>query len=310
MKWILLLVSMTAARVFAQSVDYWLHFPDEQRRAFAQLSYENDVFAATDRYYSQGIVACYKRPVGDSSDLRGFFLPLKKSRRQIGFGIDHMAFTPSSISWDSIQYYDHPYAGTLRLNALFETIDTAHDRSLAWTVSVGVIGPEALGYEMQSVIHKALDNPLPKGWKHQLSTGLLLDAGIHGEHRAPGTADWLIIVLEAAANAGTSRIDFTFGSRLGIMFATHNNFFRILLYMNPAFRFVGYDATLQGSLIGRSSNYFVPAKDVTRVVFEREFGISGRFKHLQISGVYQMHSNNYRQGMMHRWGGLRVGWYF
>jgi lipid A 3-O-deacylase len=301
---------MTAARVFAQSVDYLLHFPDEQRRAFAQLSYENDVFAATDRYYSQGIVACYKRPVGDSSNFRGFFLPMKKSRRQVGFGIDHMVFTPSSILSDSIPYYDHPYAGTLRLNAMFETIDTARDRSLAWTFSIGVIGPEALGYEMQTLIHKTFDNPLPQGWKHQLNSGLLIDAGIHGEHRAPGTPDWLIIVMDLGANAGTSRIDLTFGSRLGVMFASHNNFFRIHLYMNPAFRFVGYDATLQGSLISRSSDYFVPASDVTRVVFEREFGISGRFKHLQISGTYQMHSNNYRQGMMHRWGGLRVGWYF
>lgn len=310
MKWMLLLVCVVAVRAFGQSVDYWLHFPDEQRKSYAFLGYENDFFAATDRYYSQGLVACYKRPVRDSSAFRGFFLPMSKARRQIGFGLDHMAFTPSSISWDSIVEQDHPYAATLRANVLFETIDTAHEEMLSWSLSLGIMGPEAFGGELQSAFHRSLDNPPPNGWSHQLSTGLLLDAGFHGEHRVSNTDQRLFLVLEAAANAGTSRIDATFGTRFGIQLKSRNNFLRFHAYMNPAFRFVGYDATLQGSLIGFKSEYVIPDKDVTRVVFEREFGISLRYKGLTLSGVMQLHTTNYRQGMLHRWGAVRVGWYF
>jgi len=294
---------------YSQSVDYWhnLSFPGERQ---AWIMYENDISAATDRYYSQGIAACYKQPLKEGSRLGKLFFPLPGAQKSIGFSGDHMAFTPTTIAFDSIMYDNHPYAATLRANVLFESVNPERGSALSWMLSAGVIGPEAQGEEMQTAIHRATDNPLPKGWDYQLNTGILLDAGMYARQRIAGAGRWFLLVAEESASLGTSRIDLSLGGKMQLQLSNKNARYLFSVYANPAIRLVGYDGTLQGSLIAQGSTVAVAGSRVSRVVFEREFGAMIRLGKFTMTGVFNLHSHQYNDGMTHRWGGIRVGLVF
>lgn len=301
--WILIMLLWGTAH--GQSIDYW-HHPGFRYRQQAWAHFDNDFFVATDRYYSQGMAVCYKLPVPTKSWFNNLFLPLKGGQNTIGFAVDHMAFTPSTIAFDSLLSNDRPFAGTARLNLLFESVDTDGNRALSWYVSGGFIGKEALGKELQTGVHRITDNPHPKGWHHQIRTGLLLDAGIHAQQRYVTFGRWFVAIAEESAHIGTSRIDATLGTRVQLQLFTNNKHWGLAFYANPAFRFVGYDGTLQGSLLGQRSEYVIAAKDVSRMVFEREFGIIGTASIVSLSAVFNMHTRQYDAGMTHRWGGIRL----
>ncbi len=305
MKRSLILIMLFCGTVYGQSIDFWQH-PGFRYRQQAWLNFENDFFVWTDRYYSQGLAVCYKQPLKSESWFNNLFLPLKGGQTMMGFAAEHLAFTPSTIAFDSLLSNDRPFAGTVRLHLLFESIDPQRNSSLSWTLSGGIIGKEALGKELQTGVHRITGNPHPKGWHHQIRTGLLLDAGLFAQQQYMNFGRWFIAVAEESANFGTSRIDATLGTRIQLQLFTPNKRWGIAFYANPAFRFVGYDGTLQGSIIGQRSEYIIARKDVSRVIFEREFGILGTAGNVSAMAVFNMHTKQYDAGMTHRWGGLRL----
>lgn len=309
MKWIVTFLLLFSLNAFGQSIDYRSNLSDKSGR-LAWLQYDNDFFAATDRYYSQGIALCYKLPVRETRFAKKLFLPLAGSRKQFGVGLDHMAFTPTTIAWDSVIHHDHPYAATIRLNFLFESIDSARQRSFSWMVSTGLIGPDARGKEMQTAIHRALENPLPKGWEHQVRNGFVLDLGINAQQRVLHFGQWMNLLVQESANAGTVRTDATLGTRLQVQYFTRRDRLRIVVYANPAVRFVGYDGTLQGATTSQRNEYTIAAKDVSRVILQREFGVNLQWGPMTATGVFQIQSHQYTGGLTHRWGGIRFGWRF
>ena len=290
-------------------MDFWTNFSDKPGQVI-WLNYENDFFASTDRYYSQGIAAVYKRPVSETGFGHKLFFRLPDSRKQFGAGVDHMAFTPTSIAFDSILMPNHPYAGTIRGNVFFESINDRKEQSFSWTASAGIIGPEAQGKEIQTGIHKALENPRPKGWEFQIQGGLLLDVGVNARQRIVGFGNWARLYTEESGNFGTARTDATLGARVQFQLYSKKDFLRVVAYFNPAVRFVGHDATLQGSIFNQRSPYTVPSEEITRIIFEREFGVNVQLGKLTASYTFQLHTKQYDAGMTHRYGGLRLGWIF
>ena len=305
----ILFLFISSLSAFGQSVDYW-HNLSFTRERQAWLTYENDIFAATDRYYSQGISVCYKNPVKEESKLSKLFFDIPGGAKTIGFGLDHMAFTPTTIAFDSIMYDNHPYAATFRANVLYETVNEERGNALSWMFSAGIIGPEAMGKEIQTAIHRATDNPIPKGWQYQINTGILLDAGIFARQRVAGIGRWFLLVAEENANLGTSRIDLNLGARMQLQLATKNSRYLFAVYFNPAGRFIGYDGTLQGSFISQPNIVTVASDRVSRAIFEREFGAIARVGNFSMTGVFNLHTRQYTNGMTHRWGGIRVAWIF
>lgn len=71
---------------------------------------------------------------------------------------------------------ERPYAGTFYLGARTWRHPSPQQ---TWTFDalLGVIGPAALGEEQQSGIHRAIEDKIPMGWRHQIQNGCLLDVG-------------------------------------------------------------------------------------------------------------------------------------
>lgn len=281
---------------FGQRTNFW---SSSNAKPMVWIHYENDLFAARDAYYSQGIAVNYKTEVMSQS----YFFKLKNSRQLLGFGLEHQVFTPSSIASNSILFNDRPYGATLRLDALFETLDTIRGNTIGWGISLGYIGPEAGGKQMQTGIHKATNNFLPLGWEHQLGTGLLMDGVFHGSQRLIDLKKMVLFDVIETVSLGASKSDAQLDGKVQLGYSGKNASFYVIAM--SGIRAVGYDASLQGALISRTSEYRIANADVTRFVFENEIGFGLQIRKVTFNYWYRFQSKVFEQGVGHVWGGLR-----
>lgn len=151
---------------------------------------ENDVFAGTDRYYSQGLrfalgwhdmqTPRWLGPVRGTIDLLSpFEHPPENSRFLLGLG--HSIFTPGDYQATTLITDDRPYAAWLYVTAALQSRENLDDGpgDDAWIASradvqdsfelqFGVIGPSALGEEVQNGFHEIINSPEFRGWDNQL----------------------------------------------------------------------------------------------------------------------------------------------
>jgi len=155
-----------------------LRADDDSQRLSVVL--ENDsLFFDSDKHYTQGLRIGYLGPdVKPSSgwnepfDLLGGLLPVfqagefERSRRYaLSFG--QSFFTPSVIAADPPDPSDRPYAGWLYLGAdLLQDTDKRMLEHLE--LQLGVVGPAALGKQVQRQWHEFIDGTEPLGWDSQL----------------------------------------------------------------------------------------------------------------------------------------------
>ena len=135
-----------------------------------QLFVENDVLARADRYYTNGI----KLGGGVPFDLLQF--PAAELLRQLapeGGGKIHLGlfagqnlYTPQSIRISEPQPLDRPWAAWLYLGGAAQR---AKDNRLDTVeIDLGLVGPSALGREVQTGWHKLIGSPQPMGWHNQI----------------------------------------------------------------------------------------------------------------------------------------------
>ena len=154
-----------------------LRADDGQRLSIIE---ENDsLFFDSDKHYTQGLRIGYLGPdvAQDSGwnepfDLLGGFLPAfpaaetERSRRY-GLSLGQSFFTPSVIAADPPDPRDRPYAGWLYFGVdLLQDTDRRMLEHLE--LQFGVVGPAALGEQVQRQWHELVDATEPLGWASQL----------------------------------------------------------------------------------------------------------------------------------------------
>jgi len=303
MKYLLAICCVVQFHVSAQYIRYTGEINDTTKKS-CFLQYENDLFVQTDRYYTQGIALNYKAILRSTSFAAGFFFKVPASRKRLSLGLDQQVFTPTSIRSDSLLNHDRPYAATLRFTTVFESTDTLKNRLFGWQFSVGMIGAGAFGKETQTGIHKATNNFLPLGWQHQMNTGLLVDVGAHVNYRLIAIRRWLSLDVNAQANLGTGNTSLLAGGNLNLCLV--KNKFAIGFYAKPSLRIVGYDATLQGSIIGLKSEYRITSNQLERFISEQETGVRLQLNRCSLDVWLRFQSHLFEGAVNHRWGGIRL----
>lgn len=142
------------------------------------LSLENDVFVGEDNGYTNGLALYYGKGRFERFTPANTLLPVHwllgntyinegvDRERAVAYGVFQAIQTPGDITDPSLQVNDVPYAGLLAFEAqLFSMSDTWVDRM---TLTVGVVGPLALGGEAQESVHAIVGGDQPQGWKHQI----------------------------------------------------------------------------------------------------------------------------------------------
>ena len=129
------------------------------------------------------------------------------------FGFGQGLFTPTDFTRADLVADDRPYAGVLLASFGYNARNDGHLRTTQ--LQLGVVGPAALGEEVQDAVHDALGDEKFRGWDHQLRNEPLL--GLVHEHMRRWPAD-------GSVNAGGWGWDAIghWGGSLG-NFATHAN---------------------------------------------------------------------------------------
>ncbi|UCE40673.1 MAG: lipid A deacylase LpxR family protein [Candidatus Aminicenantes bacterium] len=131
-----------------------------QNRDGFSLHLENDFFAGTDRYYTNGMKFTWI--TSGSTSRRSDSL----SRRAVSVSIGQNIYTPYDINLEDLIEDDRPYAG---ISYFTLALHKKEDRTMnTWEFLLGIVGPSSLAEELQSFVHGLLQNSEPKGWQHQL----------------------------------------------------------------------------------------------------------------------------------------------
>lgn len=153
----------------------------EQRPIYCgtySILFENDLFADTDRFYTNGIklswlsrdlrqyaqwqyTPMWLRPLFESMDS---FQPGRE--KNIGFFVGHKLFTPEDIRRRDLIVGDRPYAGWLFGGM---SLNSKNTRALdTIEIQLGWVGPGAQGEETQNFVHELRGIDTAKGWDNQL----------------------------------------------------------------------------------------------------------------------------------------------
>lgn len=165
--------------------------PPADPNGILTLQVENDAVSTlrgtSDQNYTSGLRLGY---VTSTNAVPGF---LERAGRAVwGDGVQRISidlsqsiFTPRNTQINPPNPRDRPYAGYLRVSgALIH--DTDSQRSLIG-LSLGVVGPSALGRQVQNGFHDLISDPENKGWGRQLKDEPAIEVLLEKTFRVPLT---------------------------------------------------------------------------------------------------------------------------
>lgn len=151
------------------------------------INWENDVFAGTDRYYTNGILATLSTPyLADEPQKRhmpGWSYPVinrlpfvsnPAARRAATLSFGQLIFTPENVLSPDLVTDDRPYAGYLFGGVGFNSLE--RNRLATWQFNIGVVGPASLAQETSDFIHRLFGGTPAQGWENQLANEPALEA--------------------------------------------------------------------------------------------------------------------------------------
>lgn len=299
----------------AQLTDNSSSFRNIHHTSYFRLLYDNDYFTKTDRYYSQGVTLEYVHPsVKKMLPAKLLWKPYT-THPQFGVTFNIFAYTPTSIVSDTILFDDRPFNAIISFKIFLLQEDTIHQQRVSTAFSAGIMGPAALGEEIQNTIHRWVDDPRPRGWKNQIQNDIIINYQLNYEKKLLGESNNFLLCAAAEARLGTLNTKISGGfnfmaGRFNKRFSprTYNNKkVEYYFYGQSRLHFIGYDATMQGGLFNRKSPYTISAGDISRVVFQADAGIVVNFKKWNFSYSQSFLTKEFRTGKYHRWGGLSAG---
>ena len=148
------------------------------------IYFENDLFSNTDRDYTNGVRFSWLSqdleslenwPLLEKIRLAVPWFAAEGRTHNVGIAFGQSIYTPEDIHTGALMEDDRPYAawlyGTLSLHR--KTARDLHRIEL----TLGVVGPEAMGEEAQNGVHKIRSIATADGWDNQLDTEIGLIFG-------------------------------------------------------------------------------------------------------------------------------------
>ncbi|MBQ5948794.1 lipid A deacylase LpxR family protein [Massilia sp. ST3] len=144
------------------------------------LTYENDEFFNTDRYYTNGIQLAVRhaqdtRSPGERRLLDGLCRWLGCAGGRLLFAqnsFGQLMYTPSDITVAARQDQDRPYAGLLYLERDYVFLSPDGQTLTTLDSQAGFTGRLSLAEQTQKLVHRIGDRPEPRGWDHQVGNAL------------------------------------------------------------------------------------------------------------------------------------------
>lgn len=228
---------------------------------------DNDLFVSykKDRYYTNGMFFTYR----NLSKTKNEKLEKKIHEWQLG----HLMFTPHKPTILSVSEHDRPFAsylyGSFGIKKVYK-----NQQILKGEIQLGVIGPPALGEQLQNFIHDIYGFDRPIGWKYQIRSAVGININAHyTKHITTDKDNRNDINFINSLRIGTVFTDISTGvhGRFGFLklqpitnsvaFNTSLNNeqtssvrgIESMFYYKTTLTYALYDATIQGSFLNTSS---------------------------------------------------------
>ena len=273
---------------------------------------DNDLYVSTsrDRYYTSGIFINYR------------YLSNKKNNNLekliYEWQIGHEMYTPNKATVSDISFHDRPFAAHLyagfKMNRIYKS-----KKIFSSNIQLGLIGPNALGKELQDFIHDIYGFKKAVGWKHQIKSALALNFNFeYTQFLSKNKTNTLDLTWVNQARLGSIYTNFSTGlyGRIGfkplqtllnsIAFNTNLNNsknstlreFESFLFIKPTLRFAIYDATLQGSFLNKDSDV---TNELIPLVFNVEIGYKFTANRFNFGYVFNYNTSKSR-GLKYTYG--------
>lgn len=154
--------------------------------AFTLTSENDKYFAGTDHHYTNGLKLAFlgSTRLDESPDFIRWITRQVPTLRQdaarqnykVGMALGQDLFTPSVTATAVPDPKDRPYAAWLYASLNFQAVSADGKVLRIAEITVGMVGPAALGRQVQNGVHRMLGDDTAKGWAHQLKNepGLIL----------------------------------------------------------------------------------------------------------------------------------------
>ncbi len=175
------------------------------------IYWENDLFAGSDRDYTNGLKVIWDSGYASLSDSSSLpwgtkiaqRLPLLGSADQqlgVSLAIAQEMYTPEDRKASTLLVDERPYAGWL---AFSTGMHGRTDRQqTSYLLTVGLLGPISLAEQTQTMMHTLLGGVVAAGWEHQLKNELTLDASLQSRWRFLPVGSRQGVGLELIPHAG------------------------------------------------------------------------------------------------------------
>ena len=177
------LVALTPAHSYGQeTVQERLNrdVPKDGKKRYFTFTTENDLYGAgTDQNYTNGLrlgwFKARQKPPGITEEFEKIlpFLDINETT-SVAYSLGHNIYTPDAVESPFQDPNDRPWAAFLYGSMAMVTLEANHIDE--YELTLGVVGPMALGEPIQRTWHKLVDSTNPSGWDNQLSNepGLIL----------------------------------------------------------------------------------------------------------------------------------------
>ena len=148
--------------------------------SFLTFVSENDLYGGgTDKNYTNGARVTWFDLGAEPPLLADWLAGIVPSFRvndttSTYYSLGHNLYTPEEITAPVPDPADRPYAAFLYGAAGFTSVTDDHIDDIEFTL--GIVGPWALGEQIQTFVHEVIDSPDPAGWDFQLENepGIIL----------------------------------------------------------------------------------------------------------------------------------------
>lgn len=293
--------------LWAQKINNTASFKDIPSEKYFRFNYENDYFTATDRNYTQGYSFEFVNKIFDKNPINLIFFSPKNASIRNGLALEHIAYTPKNLSSHNVEVGDRPYAASAYLKSF--SIAEDKKRSLRFTSSFnfGILGPAAIGYEIQSGIHAAIDGVEPSGWKYQIDHHIVINYELGVEKKLFDMGNWGDVRATGNAQIGTLFTNTSTGLNAKIGNNNSRNNLKWHIYGQALAKAIGFDATLQGGLFGDQSIYTIPSNSINRLVSQCNAGLVFSYKNLFLEYSRAWISQEFSTGTKAAWGEVHIG---
>ncbi len=286
------------------------------------LTFDNDIFSNTDRYYTNGVMLDFTAPALVGLPVNRLMIPAgDNSIVHATLSLNHAMYTPFTTKNPPLLDGDRPYASTLFIRYSQTSANDASGTLLTSGIDIGVIGDAALGRYFQSSVHATVPtNDEPLGWETQIQNDPVLNysAGISKRLMQGPHAE---LFANASIAAGTLQtgagmgIDFITGVFAPVLIPLPKTYSDLLppfgrwqygIKGGFGFRFVGYNATLQGGLFNKNNIYTLKPEEIERMVAAIHLGMFVRYRKFGIDLSQHYLSPEFKTGKNHFWGRIAL----